>query len=406
MIMTAVETDRVLLLTGRSLSSADYRGIEDAIGAGLYIATGAGDALEQLIGTSFAAIVVVEGFGLMKLPRLLAAIRLQHKHTPVLVLGSPPAEESELFIRQYRPVEFLPVDMPLSELCRRLRSVLAGVPYSARERNPNAPETPILEWISGRRSESETEKSLQLTREVLRQVLHSSSQGLGIGSLITYFELLEATAERQDGKIIISEDTFAAIAQNVGASRQWLENLERALQALTNGISAEVQAGDSLIAAIQEVLAAVQGEAQIRRHFIAADFGDGNFNVSASAEIFSQVVQEIILNALKYSPEGSAIRLSAGRQGGYFELRAENRMAKAPEDGDAANLKKPFIRLSNTIDDRYRLNYGLGLGLTISEFRIRQMGGTLDVRREAEKERDMADAEAQKLIIRVRLPVL
>ncbi len=402
MIMTAVETDRVLFLTGRSLSSADYRGIEDAIGAGLYIATGAGDALEQLIGTSFAAIVVVEGFGLMKLPRLLAAIRLQHPNTPVLVLGNPPEEEGALFIRQYRPVEFLPVDMPLSELCRRLRSVLSSAPHSGTPgRHPNASETPILEWISGRRSESETEKSLQLTREVLRQVLHSSSQGLGIGSLITYFELLEATAERQEGKIVISEDTFGAIAQNVGASRQWLENLERALQALTNGISAEVKSGEALIAAIQQVLVSVQDEAQIRSHFIAADFDGGDYNVSASAEIFSQVVQEIILNALKYSPEGSAIHLAAGRQGGYFELRAENLMAKIPSEADAANLKKPFIRLSNTIDDRYRLNYGLGLGLTISEFRIRQMGGTLDVRRQ-----DADEEKSQKLIIRVRLPVL
>lgn len=403
--MTETLTKRVLFLTGRTLSSYDYRTIEESVGAGLYIASGAGDALEQLIAAAFDAIVVVEGFGLMKLPRLLAAIRLHHPNTPVIVLGQVPGTETELFIRHYRPVRFLPLDTPLSDICNKLRIAISDpVSSNERVRHPNTPETPILDWISGRRSEGETEKSLQLTREVLRQVLHSSSQGLGIGSLITYFELLEVTAERGEGKIHIDEEIFSSIAQNVDASRRWLGNLERALHALTTEIPPETHSADALIEEIQKVLEEVRAEAGIRRHFIAADFAGGQQKSTVNAPAFSQIAKEILLNALRYSPEGSAIYVFAGVSANRFELRIENIIVEIHKgndtrDDDASNLKKPFIRMSNTIDDRYTLNYGLGLGLTIAEYRIRQMGGTLDVGRQT------GTAYTRKLVVRTRLPL-
>jgi signal transduction histidine kinase len=126
------------------------------------------------------------------------------------------------------------------------------------------------------------------------------------------------------------------------------------------------------------------------RHPIVLDAPDHPVNVNADGERFQRVLENLINNAIKYSPDGGTVELSisSDREHGVVRVR-DYGIGISPE------------ALPRIFEASYRAREaatcapGLGLGLSIASQVIARHGGTIAA----------APAEARGTIVTVRLPL-
>jgi signal transduction histidine kinase len=104
--------------------------------------------------------------------------------------------------------------------------------------------------------------------------------------------------------------------------------------------------------------------------------GPPGITVQADPSRFLQIVANLLDNAAKYSPEGSAVRASWGVEGKSAVLRVQDHGSGIPEQ-DHECLFRRFGRVPGS---RMREGHvGTGLGLYLGRQLARAMGGDLDL---------------------------
>ncbi len=100
--------------------------------------------------------------------------------------------------------------------------------------------------------------------------------------------------------------------------------------------------------------------------------------VRGKRELLRSAVENVVRNALRYTPVGSDVEISLAREERYDAphaiLRVRDRGAGVPEEA-LADLFKPFFRVEGA---RERKSGGSGLGLTITERAVQLHGGFVE----------------------------
>lgn len=95
----------------------------------------------------------------------------------------------------------------------------------------------------------------------------------------------------------------------------------------------------------------------------------------------SQVLDNLVSNAIKYSPGGGHVRVSLAQENGHLACRvSDTGMGMTPED--ASEVFAKFFRTSSV---RRTAIPGVGLGLPISKAIVEAHGGTIEVASELGK---------------------
>lgn len=119
-------------------------------------------------------------------------------------------------------------------------------------------------------------------------------------------------------------------------------------------------------------------------------------DVVGSAELLRSAVENIVRNAVRYSPRGGVVTLSlercASQEGERVVLRVEDQGPGVPE-GQHAAIFRPFYRVA---EDRNRQTGGTGLGLAIATKAVQRHGGTISA----------VNRPEGGLCVRVELPVV
>jgi two-component system sensor histidine kinase KdpD len=92
----------------------------------------------------------------------------------------------------------------------------------------------------------------------------------------------------------------------------------------------------------------------------------------ADQVLLERVIVNLLSNAVRYSPEGSRVRVAGSSFGGRVEIRVSDQGPGIPADR-RADVFVPFQRLGDTDNST-----GLGLGLALSKGFVEGMGGTLE----------------------------
>lgn len=92
----------------------------------------------------------------------------------------------------------------------------------------------------------------------------------------------------------------------------------------------------------------------------------------------TQAVQNLVANAVQFTPNGGVIDVRARNVDGGVEIEVEDRGPGIPAE-ELPELFKPFTRLSTSTVSRQR---SVGLGLAITRRLVEAHGGTIDVRSE------------------------
>jgi two-component system sensor histidine kinase CpxA len=95
--------------------------------------------------------------------------------------------------------------------------------------------------------------------------------------------------------------------------------------------------------------------------------------VMGDTELLRRAVENVLRNAVRHTPEYSAVLVSLEEQDGYVEFSVRDHGTGVP-DHMLSDIFKPFFRVES---DRNRASGGAGLGLAIAERAIRAHGGEI-----------------------------
>jgi len=113
-------------------------------------------------------------------------------------------------------------------------------------------------------------------------------------------------------------------------------------------------------------------ESQLTQHELRVDLPSEPLLVRADRRRVSQVVGNLLSNALKYSPSGGAVSIRAERRDGRFVVSVADEGIGIPEES-RHDVFLPFVRVGREANAE-----GTGLGLAISRRIVRRHGGEMD----------------------------
>ncbi|MEK7383709.1 MAG: ATP-binding protein, partial [Elusimicrobiota bacterium] len=126
-------------------------------------------------------------------------------------------------------------------------------------------------------------------------------------------------------------------------------------------------------ALLDETAAAYAAHARARGVALSVEPGDAEVMVKADRDRLRQVLDNLVGNALKFTPPGACVRLSARRDGDSAALEVRDEGVGVPSDKHGQLFGK-FSRLAPALDG----TAGTGLGLYISRTLMEAQGGRLD----------------------------
>jgi signal transduction histidine kinase len=190
--------------------------------------------------------------------------------------------------------------------------------------------------------------------------------------------LLGAVAlQRGDGLSERQTTSVARIQSSAERANRMIRDLLDFTQArLAGGLRIERRAANlhELIQGVLEELEATHAHREI--HWARDGDGRGEWD----PDRLSQVVQNLVTNALKYSPEGTPIRIETHAEKGSVTLSVHNEGAPIPPER-LGRIFQPLQRASGEVDKAGR---SIGLGLYIVKQVVEAHGGSVSVESTAE----------------------
>ncbi|MDA0991317.1 MAG: ATP-binding protein, partial [Verrucomicrobia bacterium] len=103
---------------------------------------------------------------------------------------------------------------------------------------------------------------------------------------------------------------------------------------------------------------------------------DSSLRLNADADVFRQILHNLVSNAITYTPQGGSVTVSADiGSDGCFTLRVtDTGIGIAEEDLDL--VLKPFRQVDNSLSRKYE---GVGLGLPLTRMLVEIHAGKLEI---------------------------
>ena len=175
---------------------------------------------------------------------------------------------------------------------------------------------------------------------------------------------------------VLDEQTRKQIFTDIYDDAQWLTGLVENLLSITKIVdgSVKLHLSDQVVDdIISEALRHIDRRAA--EHHSAVDCGDVLLLARMDAGLIMQVLINLVNNAIKDTPPGSNIVLSAARRGDMVEVRVAD---DGPGVGPEAK-SKIFDMFYTANNDRGDGRRGLGLGLSLCRSIVTAHGGTISV---------------------------
>ncbi|HEU5314527.1 MAG TPA: HAMP domain-containing sensor histidine kinase, partial [Chloroflexota bacterium] len=236
---------------------------------------------------------------------------------------------------------------------------------------------------------TQAQLGLRLRDAVLAMVSHDLKNPLA--AIRGYAQLLERLLGRLDETVVPDRERLVRSASGITAgSTKMARQIEELLDAARLGAGEALELRRrpvDLVALVGQVLAQ---EAQASgRHRLRLEPAVPSLVGEWDPERLERVVANLVSNAVKYSAEGTEVRVWVEAEGGEAVVSVRDEGIGIPA-GDVEHVFGPFRRAGN-VSGRIR---GSGLGLTSARAIVEQHGGSIDVRSE----------EGKGSTFRVRLP--
>jgi signal transduction histidine kinase len=102
--------------------------------------------------------------------------------------------------------------------------------------------------------------------------------------------------------------------------------------------------------------------------------GSQSVPLTGDRELIRRAAENVVRNAIRYSPEGAAVDVEVGSDGGFAEIRIADKGPGVPAD-ELTRIFEPFYRVD---DSRTAATGGVGLGLAIAMRAVRLHNGSIE----------------------------
>ncbi|PYX88624.1 MAG: hypothetical protein DMG68_07840 [Acidobacteria bacterium] len=259
--------------------------------------------------------------------------------------------------------------LPLQELAQQASRVSAQnwTFQASREADQIAELKPLNEAMGTMLDR--LQKSFQQQREFLGNAAHELKTPVTIlkSTLQSLLQRPRTSAEYELGLRQALEDM-----ERLEKLLQWMLRLARAEQWAHGTLRRDLSPVE-IAPTCEEAIDALRGLAQERHAQIEFNAED-SLRCKADAEDLELVWINLLENAVRYSPEGSTVKISVQRDGnGKAQIRFEDQGAGIPEE----ELTQIFERFHRGDPSRTRETGGFGLGLAIAKALVEAYGGTI-----------------------------
>lgn len=128
-----------------------------------------------------------------------------------------------------------------------------------------------------------------------------------------------------------------------------------------------------LLPFINKTVATFDDRIRKKRHSLTVNVQDGSLEIAADKALLDQALSNLLDNAIKYTPPGGKITVSATDTGRHIELAVSDNGIGIPEQ----DLPRIFERFYRVDKARSREMGGTGLGLAIVKHIVLAHGGTV-----------------------------
>ncbi|MGZ5095973.1 MAG: ATP-binding protein [Burkholderiales bacterium] len=253
----------------------------------------------------------------------------------------------------------------------------------------------------GEASEVETDLAgLMRRRALVRTVPLQDAPGGVLAVFVDVTELRKLEAVRRDfvanashelrsplTTVRAAAETLRTVDNDAKATARFIELIQRNSERLANLIDdllelSRIESRDlklqlealDLSAVVERTLAQHAHRAQLKRITLRHEAG-GTPVVRADRRALDHVLGNLIDNALKYCPEGAAVRVAAAAENGKVRVSVADTGPGIPSE----HVQRVFERFYRVDAGRSRELGGTGLGLSIVKHLVEAMGGTVTV---------------------------
>jgi len=188
--------------------------------------------------------------------------------------------------------------------------------------------------------------------------------------LAVIFMLLDRTARQPAA----GTDTTARLRRQATRLSRMIADVGDVARVKRGMLQIEVEPVD-LTQVIRAVVEILRPEADREGHRVDVDLGEPALVVNGDADRLEQVVTNLVVNAIKYTPQGGSILVAAEADGAEAVLRVRDTgLGIAPE-----NLERIFESFTRVVPAHGDPG-GMGLGLSLVASLVRLHGGTIRAR--------------------------
>ncbi len=256
---------------------------------------------------------------------------------------------------------------PIRQLGAAAQRIARGA-YSARVSATGSDELSALAGAFNELAES-LESAERKRRELLADVAHELRTPLA--TIEGYVEGLA------DGVVAPGEEAWSALETEAQRLRRLVDDLSKVSRAEERQLDLRVEptAPGSLVeAAVQAAAPAYSAKGVLLRSSVEPRLPP----VEADRDRLSEVLANLLANALRHTPAGGEVELSAAARGGAVELAVTD----SGEGIRPEHLVRVFERFYRADRSRARSSGGSGIGLTIARALIEAHGGRIEAESE------------------------
>lgn len=219
---------------------------------------------------------------------------------------------------------------------------------------------------------SDLERAEQLRRNMVADVAHELRTPLS--NLRGYLEAVRDGVKKLDADTIRSLDEEAMLLSRLVDDLQKLSLLEAGELRLNR------QAED-ITRLIKQAVAARQAQTAAKGLSLSIDLADGLPAVNIDYQRISQVLGDLLENAVAHTNRGGSVTVEAWQQGSQIKVSVVDTGEGIPAK-DLPNIFERFYRVDKS---RTRATGGSGLGLTIAKRLVEAHGGRIEVQSKLRK---------------------
>ncbi len=236
-----------------------------------------------------------------------------------------------------------------------------------------------IEWLNYKESRRVVDRDYSGTKSIYN-LKTSLSQGAGFGTLVSLIDLLQNMLVDQGDTYSVSKDIMGMLLENNLYCRNQLDGLRAVTGIMEHDFTLTKTTAADLVVQLPGMFSIVEPYFKSKDLRITLPEMKVNCRLELNMEKVGLMIEELAINAYKYSIPGSTINIFTHISEGYLWLSVKNDVPEEPYGGIPRDYEKlvmePFFRLLPPDESAAKIEkFGFGLGLTVVDNIIRKHNG-------------------------------